>query len=333
MVNPRPDYVSVIEPITPAIERVKTVLFRPFDLGKWFVIGLSAWLAQLGENGGGGGNGGGAGRGGGSFPPEDLPHEAREAFETARDYVLANLHWIVPAVIGAVVIVIGIMLLVAWLSSRAKFSFLYCVAQNKGEFWIPWRQYRRHGGSLFVFRVVVGIIFVLAAGAFATLGSGLAIASYESLGFNALTISGIVTSALLFIATLIVFGVIRMFTTDFVVPIMYRHTLSCRQAWGVFLEIFSHNQARFVLYAIFQIVIAMVIGMLVFALACATCGIACCFLAIPYLSAVAFLPIPVFLRSYSLYYLAQYGPDFYVFEPEPAEPPAVQPPVGEPMAT
>ncbi len=332
MVNPRPDYVSVIEPISPAIDRVKTVLFRPFDLGKWFVIGFSAWLAELGEGGGGNGGGGGEG-GGGPFRVEDLPHEAREAFETAKEFVLANLHWIVPAVVTLLVIGIGIVLLVVWLSSRARFSFLYCVAQNKGEFWIPWRQYRRHGGSLFAFRVVVGIIGVLTAGAFLAVGIALGIASYESLGFNALTISGIVTSALLFIASLIVFGVIRMFTTDFVVPIMYQHTLTCRQAWRVFLEIFSHNQARFVLYVIFHVIIGMVIGVLAIGLACATCGIACCFLMIPYLNAVVLLPFTVFLRSYSLYYLAQFGPDFYVFEPEPVEPPTAQPPVTEPMAS
>ncbi len=332
MVNPRPDYVSVVEPITPAIERAKTVLFRPFDLGKWFVIGLSAWLAQLVPGGNGGGGGGGRG-GGGPFSPQEIPKEAREAYETARGYVLANLDWIVPVAITLVVIGIGIALLITWLSSRAKFSFLYCIAKNKGEFWIPWRQFHRHGSSLFAFRVVVGIIFVLMAGAFLTVSAGLAIAARESLGFNALTISGIVTFALLFIATLIVFGVIRMFTTDFVVPIMYQHTLSCRQAWRVFLEIFSHNQARFVLYVVFYIVIGMIIGLLKVALACATCGIACCFMVTPYLGAVALLPITAFLRSYSLYYLAQYGPDFYVFEPEPTEPPAVQPPVGEPMAT
>lgn len=327
MVNPRPDYVSVIEPITPAIERVKTILFRPFDLGKWFVIGFSAWLAQLSQ-----GAGGGNGRGGVRYQSGDLPQEAREAFETAREFVMANLHWIVPVAVFLLVIGITIVLLVVWLSSRARFSFLYCVAQNKGEFWIPWRQYHRHGSSLFAFRIVVGIIGFLAAGAFATLGIGLAIASYESLGFNALTISGIVTSALLFIASLIVFGVIGKFTTDFVAPIMYQHTLSCTQAWRVFLEIFSHNQARFVLYVIFQIVIGLVVGVLVVALACATCGIACCFFMIPYLNAVALLPFTIFLRSYSLYYLAQFGPDFNVFAPEPAEPPAVQPPVGEPMA-
>ena len=37
---PQIPHVSVIDPISPAIERVRTVLFRPFDLGRWFIIGF-----------------------------------------------------------------------------------------------------------------------------------------------------------------------------------------------------------------------------------------------------------------------------------------------------
>ncbi len=55
--------VSVIDPVTPAIDRVKLILFKPFELRKWFVIGFCAWLAYLGAGGGGGGGPGGGGGG------------------------------------------------------------------------------------------------------------------------------------------------------------------------------------------------------------------------------------------------------------------------------
>ena len=51
-VTTRPREISVAEPVSPALERVKLMLFQPFDLGKWFVIGFCAWLAFLGEGGG-----------------------------------------------------------------------------------------------------------------------------------------------------------------------------------------------------------------------------------------------------------------------------------------
>ena len=50
-VSTPPREISVAEPVSPALERVKRILFQPFDLGKWFVIGFCAWLAQLGEGG------------------------------------------------------------------------------------------------------------------------------------------------------------------------------------------------------------------------------------------------------------------------------------------
>ncbi len=45
--------ISVTDPIGRAIERTKRILFRPFQWRKWFVLGFCAFLAQLGEGGGG----------------------------------------------------------------------------------------------------------------------------------------------------------------------------------------------------------------------------------------------------------------------------------------
>jgi hypothetical protein len=48
-----------------------------------------------------------------------------------------------------------------------------------------------------------------------------------------------------------------------------------------------------------------------------TCCIAGCLIVLPYLGAVILLPVTVFKRSYSLYYLAQFGPAYNVFPPPP----------------
>ena len=49
-ITTRPREINVVEPISPALRRVKHVLFQPFDLGKWFIIGFCAWLAFLGDS-------------------------------------------------------------------------------------------------------------------------------------------------------------------------------------------------------------------------------------------------------------------------------------------
>src|SRR5213596_356806 len=45
--------IEIFKPFGEAFELTKKILFQPFDLKKWFVIGFAAWLANLGVGGGG----------------------------------------------------------------------------------------------------------------------------------------------------------------------------------------------------------------------------------------------------------------------------------------
>ena len=44
--------IEIFKPFGEAFELMKRILFQPFDLKKWFVIGFAAWLANLGGGGG-----------------------------------------------------------------------------------------------------------------------------------------------------------------------------------------------------------------------------------------------------------------------------------------
>ena len=44
--------ISVVDPIGQSLKRTSEILFKPFDLRKWFVLGFCAFLAYLGEGGG-----------------------------------------------------------------------------------------------------------------------------------------------------------------------------------------------------------------------------------------------------------------------------------------
>jgi hypothetical protein len=63
-----------------------------------------------------------------------------------------------------------------------------------------------------------------------------------------------------------------------------------------------------------------------------TCCIAGCLMALPYLGTVLFLPVLIFQRSYALYYLAQYGPQYDVFPVPPASEPPPPPTTLVPLA-
>ncbi len=322
--NGRQFHVSVVEPLTPAIERVKTVLFRPFDIRKWFAIGFCAWLAELGKHEGSNGSGRGGGEGidfqkSGEGILKDLNREINEAMAMAREYIEANLSWIIPVAIIGLIVLLGLWLLVTWLSSRGRFMFLHCVVENKGEVVAPWNKFGRHGDSLFAFRIVLGfMIFIIVV-------TGL-IAGYSTLmrAMNREDEIAVVQILAVMIAGIFVVSIpmliAKKFTTDFVVPIMLIQTVSCRKAWGQFLRVLVGNKMRFFLYLLFQLVIGFIIIVLLVAVALATCCCACCFFAIPYIGTVALLPILVFERSYSLYYLSQYGPAFDVFGTERATP-------------
>lgn len=307
MTPQRPPTVSVIEPIGPAFGKVKTILFSPFDLRKWFVIGFCAWLAYLGKGGGGGGNGGG--RGGG-------PSEAREAFGEAKGFVLENMAWIIPVALIGVMLIIVLWLVFTWLSSRGRFMFLHCVAQNKDEVKVPWTKFQQHANSLFLFRIILGLIGFAAIGLPLLLAGGLIAITMANNGYVAATVLGIVMIVLVIVVIAIVLTVIGKFTTDFVVPIMFLRTTSCIAGWREFLTILSVNKARFALYILFQIVIGLAIGAIVLTAAFVTCCCAACILALPYIGTVLMLPVLVFKRAYSLLYLGQFGPEFDVFRPE-----------------
>lgn len=297
--------VSVIDPIRPAIDRVRTILFEPFDLKKWFIIGFCAWLAYLGS--GPGGSNPGAPQGQWEMDGGDIEH--------ARDAVAENLTWIIPVAVMVVVFIIAVALVITWLSSRGRFMFLHCVAENKAEVKIPWGRFRQHGNSLFIFRIILGLIGLAIVAGFVVITVLLALFLAHG-GFNIIGVLGLIANVLLLISLLIALSVVGKFTMDFVVPVMYLGTGSCVAGWRKFMTVLSVNKARLLLYILFQILIAMATGAIVLAAVCVTCCCAACLLAIPYIGTVLILPLLVFKRSYSLYYLRQFGPEFDVFSPE-----------------
>jgi hypothetical protein len=293
---------------------VKVALFRPFDAGRWLTIGFCAWLAMLGQGGGGGGGGGGNyGGGGRHHGGHELRHGLRQAWEWIQD----NLYWLLPVVVGLVLIGLLIWALITWLSSRGQFMFLHCVATNRAEIRVPWRNYARQANSLFWFRLGLGLIsfVIIVPAVIAAIVMILTMVANEAVHAPLLLGTlGAIGAAVLFG---ILFALIEKFTLDFVVPIMALRTRSWRQAWGEFSGVLSAHKFSFLVYILFQIVLAIVVGIGIFALVIMTCCIAGCLLAIPFVGTLLLLPVLVFDRAYSLYYLEQFGDAYRLLTPNP----------------
>jgi hypothetical protein len=313
----RPREISVAEPVAPALERVKQMLFKPFDLAKWITIGFCAWLAGLGESGGGVGNfntGNHFGDHNGQ-PAEQF----RQFYHRASDFVMLNLGWIIPLAVLLVLLCVALWLLMLWLSSRGKFMFLHCVALDKAEVAEPWSKFVNEANSLFRFRIILGLIGLVLALPLVVFML-LAILRMELQGEADVT--GVMTAVSLFLGLLLVglvFAVIRKFLVDFVVPIQYLRGCNCGAAWREFCALLAEHPGSFVLYLLFQIVLGMAIGILVMAVVLVTCCCAGCLVLLPFIGTVLLLPVLVFKRAYPLYYLAQYdGCDVFSVPAAPA---------------
>jgi hypothetical protein len=304
--------ISVTEPVTQAIDRVKHLLFRPFDAGKWFAVGFCAWLAYLGTGGGTGLR----------VPGRNYGHGTsfRQVVERVRDYVQDNLYWIVPVGIAVLVLALLLGVVLAWLRSRGEFMFLHCVARNTAQVAGPWREFTREGNSLFGFRLVLMLVAIVLAWPVLIVGGIKIYGMYFEGDWTSRGILQCVGLGLFVIFVGIVQAIVGKLTSDFVVPIMFLRRKRCLEAWREFGGLLAAAPGEFIVYFLFQIVLAIAIFVLVLAVVLVTCCIAGCLLVLPYLGTVLFLPVLVFNRAYSLHYLAQFGPEYDVFAPPPAPP-------------
>lgn len=301
--------VEIVAPAGRAWEHMKAVLFRPFDLYRWLAIGFTAWLATLADGGGGGGGGGGNYSGGGA------PGDWRQQWDHGMEYVRDNLHWLAPLVIGLVVIgiIVGVVLL--WLSSRGRFMFLHNVGRQRADVSLPWHAYAAHGNSLFFFRLLVGLIggaLILPLLGVAGISVVTMIRREEATAF-ALVLSVAAGAAVLVLG--LGFALLGKLTNDFLVPVMYVGTPQWRDAWRILWPLLRARPVEFVLYVLFCLALEIATGIATIAVVVLTCCLAGCLLALPYLGTVLFLPVLVFFRSYSAFFLAQFGPQFDALAP------------------
>jgi hypothetical protein len=300
--------ISVIDPLSQAMVWARDVLFRPFDLGKWIVLGFCAWLAGLGERGGGPN---------GNFNAGDHHGDFERDLRVAWNWLLDNLALVLFIVAVAFVVIFTIWLICLWLSSRGKFMFLDGVVHNRAAVVAPWRQFRGPGNALFRFRFVVGLLGALIVIAFLASLVFVAWLAVDTHAEKPLLILFAICVLFPFVLTMIAFGLLALAINDFVVPLMYLRNEGVGAAWRELGRLFSARPGTFILYVLIKIVIAIAVAVISIVFCCLTC----CIVLLPYVGTVILLPIAVFARAYPLYFLGQFGPDYARFAtlgPEPS---------------
>jgi len=309
--------IQYVEPLNRAWNRMKTALFRPFDIHKWFVVGFNAFLAGLMEFSNGG-SGARAGKEGNFREFIHFPH-------TAWDWLMGHPLWAVAILFG-VVVAVAVIVVLTWASSRGVFMFLDNVARDSVEIAKPWREYAKEGNSLFVWRLLLGIAVFATVGLVITIFFIRGAALYDSGAGLAGILGSVIGLGLLVLGLGLIWGYIALFLKDFVAALMYRNRISCGQAWKLFLGVFRKSPFHFVGYGIIIFLLMIAFAVAVIFAGLATCCIGFIFLVIPYISTVVTLPVWYTYRAFSLEYLAQFGPEYDVFRrqgPAGAEAPAI----------
>jgi hypothetical protein len=305
--------ISVTAPIGLALTRTKYILFKPFDLGKWFTLGFCAWLAELGERGGGGGGGNSGWRTWTGGPGSPRFPSAGSGWDP-NGWLNSNLHWLVPVGVIALLVVIALGVLITWLNSRGKFMFLDGVARNRGAVREPWHEFRPEANSLFAFGVILALTWGVLGLAALAIGGVLAWPDIQSGVFGGAAVTAIIVSGLLMLAIGLPLGIIRWLLHHLVVPTMYARRLRVFEAWGIARdEIVTGHVGTLVLYFLMRLVLALGMGIIAGFAVCVTC----CIVAIPYIGTVILLPLAVFSQSYTLYFLEQFGPRWLIAQPIP----------------
>lgn len=301
--------IQYLNPLARGWERMKIALFQPFDLKKWFVVGFTAFLAGLTDWHSGGGSGA---KGRGRIDWDDVVYFPDRAWEWLRD----NPGWFTLIIFGVFFIFI-LMVLFTWLSSRGKFMFLDNMIHNRAQVVKPWYEYRAEGNSLFLWSFLFGIlVFAIIVLYFIQCYSVLR-DLYESRVNVTILLMPAILMLLGFFGILLLAGYIDLLLCDFVVPLMYKYRINTIKAWLQFFPLFSAHFFHFIGYGfvVLFVIILVVIG-IVFA-GLLTCCIGFVLLLIPYINAVVLLPISYTLRAFSVEFLEQFGPAYYIF-PRPA---------------
>ncbi len=301
--------LSVIDPIAVAIRRTQRILFAPFDLRKWLRLGFCAFLAGTGP--------GSLFTGGNSVPNTNSGSDISSSLEDAMPWIQAHAGLVAAGVLGGLGLLILVVVLFTWLSSRGRFMLLDGVIHNRGAIAAPWHAYRREGNSLFRFRFGVGLVGLVLLALILGLAVWISLPDWQAGVFSTHALTAVLTAALLLLVWIAVMDLIRVLLLDFVVPVMWLQRVPVLKAWKpVIRHLWRNHFGSLALYFLMRYLLGLAIGVL----ALLTILLSCCLAIIPYVGSVLLLPLSVFALIYPLAFLEQLGPEWQFF---PADPPSL----------
>lgn len=251
--------ISAADAITPAVERTKAFLFRPFSWGTFLKLGLVALVTEgLGSNfrsgsspSRGGGGGSSLGRGPMIHSFSDIPPQ-----------------WIAAGV-AMVLLMIVFAAVVLYLITRLRFAFFHCLVHNTQMIRPGWDLYKEQASRFFWMNIGVGAGFLLLVGlisipfvaGFWRLFRDMQPGGHPNIGM----MIGLILPLVPIILLLVVAGIaLDIILRDFMLPHYALEDASAREAWSSVWARITEEKGQFFAYALLRLILPTVAGIAIF---------------------------------------------------------------------
>jgi hypothetical protein len=302
--------IEIIKPFNEAIEVMKKILFRPFDLTKWLVLGFAAFLAHL--SGGTGFNF--------NFGNWNRPGWSSSEEAAATQQMEHAWHWLLPLLVVLIPLGVIIVFVLMWIGARGRFIFTDCIVRNRAAIVAPWHEFKKEANSYFLFSLVVMLV-VMVILIIAFLPMILPVILHGTRAWKGFAFSiGLIG----WLMVVFILAISWILVSMLMIPLMYRRRCRSVEAFKEVIALISAEPTAIILYLLFLFALSIGITFV----ACVAICVTCCIAAIPYVGSVILLPLEVFFYAYTLLFLKQFGPDYDVWAgiPEVTPPPPDAPP-------
>jgi hypothetical protein len=321
-----------------AWQRMAVILFQPFDVAKWGLIGFNAFLAGLAEGNVSFNNPVSLNNEKTQYHFNSLP-DALKAFKDFRTWVgtLPDNPWLkVILCVAAACVVIWLVL--SWVGCRGEFVFLDNIVRNRAALAWPWQRYARAGNVWFLFDLglflISGLFAALAAGVFFLLNWRWIDAARDP---DATELATLVFAALVIFVLGLLGATIRFLVQSLVLPLYFRQTTSLIGSLLAVLALVFNRPLSIFVYLVISLLIQIAAGLISCVVVVAACCVTCWASCYPFIGALLLslilcellLPVLVFERCFQLGCLEEFGPEYNVFSVDLAPPgagPALSPP-------
>ena len=337
-----------------AMTKTSQMLFEPFDLTKWVKLAIILIFIGFGGGGGGGSNfsSNPSSNNFGDFDGSQSDAELDAFVEEAVSGVSASIHQYMTYIILAVLAILLVIMLFAYISNVMQFVFVESVVRNHVTIQAYIRNNLGNGLRLFILNWTLGVVFLIAI----ILSLLPALSAILDGDFSAIFFGSFILFFVVLVLGIIILAIISSFI-NLAIPVMLYENVGILKALSKVISTAVHSIPQLLVYWIIRGVLgiivgiaAAIIGLIVFLIAglvLLLIGIivymiltllgfgfndpvvmivlgllfVASMLVLIFLAILATVPLPVFMRYHTLLFLGNWYADIVPFwepVPEPA---------------